>query len=98
MLKNWPGNAGDGRDTGSVPGLGRSPRVGNGNLLQCSFLENHGQRSQVGYSPWGYKESYTTEYTAAPVESYIIKCSGITLSNRTFSHDGNILDSHCSVQ
>ena len=28
------------RDAGSVPGLGRSPGVGNGNPLQCSFLEN----------------------------------------------------------
>ena len=40
MLKNWPDNVGDGRGTGSIPGLGRSPRVGNGNRLQCSFLEN----------------------------------------------------------
>ena len=27
-------------DTGSVPGLGRSPGEGNGNPLQCSCLEN----------------------------------------------------------
>ena len=31
-------------------------------LLQCSCLENpHGQRNLVGYSPWGCKESDTTE-------------------------------------
>ena len=43
-------NAGD---LGSVPGLGRSPGGGYGNLLQYSCLENpHGQRSLVGYSPW----------------------------------------------
>ena len=30
--------------------------------LQYSWLENpHGQRSLVGYSPWGHKESDTTE-------------------------------------
>ena len=30
--------------------------------LQCSCLEkSHGQRSLVGYSPWGHKESDTTE-------------------------------------
>ena len=40
MVKNCPANAGDSRDTGSVPGLGRSPGVGNGNLPQYSCLEN----------------------------------------------------------
>ena len=40
------------RDSGSIPGLGRSPGVGNGNPLQYSCLENpHGQRSLEGYSP-----------------------------------------------
>ena len=33
-------NAGDIRDTGSVPGSGRSPGGGHGNALQCSCLEN----------------------------------------------------------
>ena len=47
---------------GSIPGLGRSPGEGNGNLLQYSCLKNsHGQRSLVGYSPCGSKESDTTE-------------------------------------
>ena len=36
------------------PGLGRSPGGRHGNPLQCSCLEHpHGQRSLVGYSPWG---------------------------------------------
>ena len=40
------------------------PGVGNGNLLQYSCLERfHGQRSLVGYSPWGLKESAMTEHT-----------------------------------
>ena len=43
-------NAGD---PGLIPGLGRSPGEGNGNPLQYSCLEIHGQRSLVGYSPWG---------------------------------------------
>ena len=35
---------------------------GHGNPLQYSCLENpHRQRSLVGYSPWGHKESDTTE-------------------------------------
>ena len=43
-------------DLGSIPGLGRSPGGGHGNPLQYSCLENpHGQRSLVGYSPWGHR-------------------------------------------
>ena len=62
MVKNPPANAGDIRDTASISGLGRSPGGGHGNLLQYSCLENpHGQKSLVGYSPWGHKESDKTE-------------------------------------
>ena len=46
VVKNLPANAGDIRDMGSIPGLGRSPGEANGNSLQCSCLENtHRQRS-----------------------------------------------------
>ena len=38
-------------DLGSIPGLGRSPREGNGYPLQCSCLEFLGQRSLAGYNP-----------------------------------------------
>ena len=49
-------------DPGWIPGLGRSPGEGDGDPLQYSCLENpHGQRSLVGYSPWSYRESDTTE-------------------------------------
>ena len=37
MVKNLPASAGD---TGSIPGSGRSPGVGNGNPLQYLCLEN----------------------------------------------------------
>ena len=40
VVKNPPANAGDARDTGSIPGSGRSPRGGNDNPLQYSSLEN----------------------------------------------------------
>ena len=40
MVKNLPANAGDARNTGSMPGSGRSPREGNGNPLQYSCLRN----------------------------------------------------------
>ena len=38
-VKNLPANAGDTRDVGSIPGLGRSPGEGNGNPLQDSCLD-----------------------------------------------------------
>ena len=40
MVKNPPANAGDVRDTGSIPGWGRSLGGGHGNPLQHSCLEN----------------------------------------------------------
>ena len=57
MVKNPYANAGDLRDEGSIPELGRSPREGNGNPLQYSCLEkSHGPRSLAGYSPWGLQK------------------------------------------
>ena len=62
MVKNPSANAGDLRDMDAIPGLGRSLGGGHGNPVQCSCLENpHGQRSLVGYSPWGHKEADMTE-------------------------------------
>ena len=40
VVKNLPANAGDLRDMGLIPGLGRSPGGGHGNPLQYSCLEN----------------------------------------------------------
>ena len=40
MVKNWPANAGDIRDVGSIPGSGSSPGGEHGNPLQYSCLEN----------------------------------------------------------
>ena len=64
-VKASASNAGD---LGSIPGLGRSPGEGNGNPLQYSCHgESHGQRSLVGYSPWGCKESTSLYYSKAAV-------------------------------
>ena len=54
MAKNLPASAGDIRDSGLIPGSGRSPGGGNGNPLQL-FLpgESDGQKSLAGYSPMG---------------------------------------------
>ena len=40
VVKNLLASAGDIRDLGSIPGLGRFPRGGNGNPLMYSCLEN----------------------------------------------------------
>jgi len=40
VVKNPPANAGDIRNTGSIPRLGRPPGGKHGNLLQHSCLEN----------------------------------------------------------
>ena len=54
-----PANAGD---RGSIPGSGRSPGGGHSNPLQYSCLENpHRQKSLLGYSPYGRKESIKYE-------------------------------------
>ena len=40
VVKNLPANAGDARDMGLIPELGRYPEEGNGNPLQYSSLVN----------------------------------------------------------
>ena len=63
VVKNPPASAGDASDVGSAPGSGRSPGEGNGNLLQCSCLENHIDRGIWQLRPWGQKDSDTAEHT-----------------------------------
>ena len=79
MVKNPPANAGDARDTGSIP------RSGNGNPLQYSCLGKWvavfpgveigdplqycfweiPRTGEPGESPWGGKELGRTEHSAA---------------------------------
>ena len=47
-------NAGYVRDAGLIPELGRSPGVGNSNMLQLPE-KLHGQKSLPGYILWGHK-------------------------------------------
>ena len=63
MAKNLPANAGDVRDEGSIPGLGRSPGEGNDNPVQHSCLENPMDRGAWQASLQGRKESDMTEAT-----------------------------------
>ena len=61
MVKNLPTNAAVAGDVSLILGLGSSPRGGNDNPLQYSYLENPMDRGALrGYSPWGLKESVMT--------------------------------------
>ena len=68
VFMGFPGSS-DGEESfssagglGLIPGLGGGLGGGHGNPLQHSCLENpHGWKSLAGYSPWGCKESDTTE-------------------------------------
>ena len=64
VVKNLPAQAGDVRDVGLVPEPGRSPRIGNGNPLQYSCLENPMARGALMATVHGIaKELNTTEHT-----------------------------------
>ena len=53
VVKNLPANAGD---AGLIPGWGRSPGEGNGNLLQYFCWESLPQRKLASYSLCRHKE------------------------------------------
>ena len=57
VVKNLPANAGG---VGSIPGSGRSPGRGNGNLLQHSCLRNPMDREAWGATVYGVSESGMT--------------------------------------
>ena len=59
MVKNLPANAGDIRDSGSIPELGRSPGGGNGNPLQYSCLGNFMDRGAWRATVHGVMKSQT---------------------------------------
>ena len=69
-MKNLPANAGDARDADSTLG-----QEGNDSPLTPVFLpgEPCGQKSLVGYSPRGHKESDTTEHTHKSKISQILR-------------------------
>ena len=70
MVKNLPANAGDVKDAGSIPGLGRSPGRGNGTPLQYFCLEKpmdrgawwatvHGvAKSRIWLSIWAHSTGF----------------------------------------
>ena len=63
VVNNQPANAGDLRDTDSIPRSVRCPGGGHGNPPVFLPRESHGQRNLVGYSPLCCKESDMTVVT-----------------------------------
>ena len=59
MVKNPAANEGEERDMVSVPGLERSPGVGNGNPFQCSCLGNPMDRGAWRATVHGVAKSWT---------------------------------------
>ena len=64
VVKNWPGNAGDTRDMGSIPGREDPLEEGTSVFLPG---ESHGQSSMVDCSPWGRRESDTTDHICTAI-------------------------------
>ena len=59
VVKNLPAKAGDLRDAGSIPGLGRSAGGGNGSPLQCSCLEHPMDAGAWWAAVYGIAQSQT---------------------------------------
>ena len=64
----------NGGDLGLIPEPGRSPGEGNGNPLSVlPPAKSHGQRSLVGYSPWGHrvKHNWVTSLSLSGILIYL---------------------------
>ena len=88
VVKDPPANSGD---MGSITGSGRSPRVGNGNPLPFSCLENFPWAGEPGgYSPWGHKESDMTEYEFSCARVCVCVCVHVHTHTHTYIQWGYI--------
>ena len=95
VVKNPPANAGNTRDSGLIPGLGRSPGEGNGNPLQYSCLENPMDRGAWEATVYGVTKSQTrlSDFTSLifTVEETKTLCKLIrNLSKVTFCSINNL--------
>ena len=81
VVKNPPDNAGNIRDTGSIPESGRSPGEGNGNPLQYSCLENPMDREAWQATAYNVVESWTG---LKPFSTYT--CTNFKLLLAQWSH------------
>jgi len=101
VVKHPPANAGDTRDAGSIPGSGRSPGVGKGNLIQYSCLENsmdrgawwatvHGAaKNGTRLSNWAHRKQKHPAWSTQRKNSSTIVSASKDTENKTFISTGN---------
>ena len=93
VVNNLPAHAGDARDMGLIPGSGRSPGEGNGNLLQHSCRENPMDRGACQTTVYKVaKESDMTAHTHSQIVSYGHSLSSLRVA---YWEDRDVLS--CSV-
>ena len=86
MGKNMYANAGDERDAGLILGSGQFPRVGNGNLLQYSCLENPMDREVWGATVPGVTKSQTRVKRLSTHICVLIPNTSIKAQRSRFCH------------
>ena len=74
VVKNLPANAGNTGDAGLIPGLGRFPGEGNGNLLPYPCLENPKDRRACQALVLGVTESDMTDCTHIHIHERKMLC------------------------
>ena len=70
-VKNPPGNVGNERDVSLIPGSGRFPGIGDGNLLQCFCLEHFIDRRAWQVTVHGVTKSWTQLSTPTHPHIYV---------------------------
>ena len=91
LVKNPPAKAGDERDTGSVPGLGRSPGGGKGNSLQYSYLGSSVDRGALWAIVHGVTKSWRQLSTGLEEAHTGIKIAGRNLNNLRHADDTTLM-------
>ena len=99
LVKNLPANAGDTRDSGSIPELGRSPGERNVNRFQCSCLENPKDREAWQVTVHRVTKSWTrlkqlSVHTATFASQWLWQITYMwNLKNKTNKHNKTETDS-----
>ena len=86
VVKNLPANAGGTGDVGSIPGLRRSPGLGNGNPFKYSCLENPMDRGAWWPTVHGVTKSQTrlNTYTHTHTHTHTTQKLLLCLNNTFF--------------
>ena len=86
VVKNLPVSAGDARDAGLIPGLGRSPGGGNGSPLQYPCLKNPTDREAWQATAYKVTKSTTLHLSMSMMSSLGVNTKNVTLLFLIISH------------